>query len=101
MSAVQQYYTKLDDIEDPWGLGFKIVTKKLKSFAASSLMDEEEAKTVVDALFPTHLTRVDQEDDINVDNIPDFTQEELFAAVDSLRNKKLPAQTAYQPRLKK
>ena len=53
-------------------------------------MDEEEAKTVVDALFPTHPTRLDQEDDISVDDIPDFTQEELFTAVDSLRNKKAP-----------
>ena len=75
---------------DPWGLGFKIVTKKLRGFAASSLMDEEEARTVVDALFPMHPTRIDQEEDIRVTEIPDFTQEELFAAVDSLRNKKAP-----------
>ena len=56
---------------DPWGLGFKIVTKKVRDFAASSLMDEEEAKTVVDALFPMHPTRLDQEDDISVDDIPE------------------------------
>ena len=37
-----------------------------------------------------HPTRLDQEDDISVDDIPDFTQEELFAAVDSLANKKAP-----------
>ena len=57
---------------------------------AGSLMDEEEAKTVVDALFPVHPTRVDEEDDMSVDDVPDFTEEELFIAVDSLRNKKAP-----------
>ena len=40
-------------------MGFKIVTKKLRGFVSSSLMDEEEAKTVVDALFPMHPTRLD------------------------------------------
>ena len=37
-------------------------------------MDDEEAKTVVDALFPTHPRRVDQEDDINVDDKLDYSQ---------------------------
>ena len=73
---------------DPWGLGFKIVTKKLRDFMSSLLMDEEEKKTVVDALFPMHLTRLEQEDDVSVDNILDFTQEQLFSAVDSFKNKK-------------
>ena len=53
-------------------------------------MDEEEAKKVVVALFPMHPTRQDQEGDISEDDIPDFTQEELFAAVGSLINKKAP-----------
>ena len=41
-------------------------------------------------MIPTHPTIVDQEDDINLDDIPEFMQEELFTAVDSLRNKKAP-----------
>ena len=56
----------------------------------ASLLMERQAKTVVDALFPMHPARLDQEDDISVDDIPDFTQEQLFAAVVSLRNKKAP-----------
>ena len=57
---------------------------------AGSLMNEEEAKIVVDALFPVHPTIVDEEHDMNVDDVPDFTEEELFVAVDSLRNKNAP-----------
>ena len=71
-------------------MGFNIITKKLRGFIAGSLMDEKKAKTVVDALFPVHPTRLDKKDDINVDDVPDFTEKELFVAVGSLRNKKAP-----------
>ena len=53
-------------------------------------MDEEEVKTVFNALYPVHPTRLDQEDDFSVDDMPDFSQEELFIAIDSLRSKKAP-----------
>ena len=57
------------------------------------------AKTVVDALFLMHPTRVDQEDDINVDDIPEFMKKSCSLPWTSLEIRKLPAQTAYQPRL--
>ena len=66
---------------------------------AGSLMDAEQAKTVVDVLFPVHPTRMDEEDDINVDDVPDFTEEELFVAVDSLMNKKAPGPDGIPTRL--
>ena len=43
------------------------------------------------------LLLLDEEDnEINVDDVPDFTEEELFATMDCLRNKKAPGPDGIQ-----
>lgn len=77
---------------DPWGLGYKIVTKRIGALSASGVMNEEDVKQIVDGLFPTHPEREvanDLEED-GEEAIPEFTKEELFTAVDSLKNGKAP-----------
>lgn len=73
---------------DPWGLGYKIVTKKLGAMAPRPPMDAETMAHIVNALFPTHPIR--DRDVVDVENIPLFTEEELRVAVSSLRNGKAP-----------
>lgn len=74
---------------DPWGLGYKIVTKKLGAMARGAIMNAECMTHIVNELFPTHplLTKEQVED---VGEIPPFTEEELKAAVTSLRSGKAP-----------
>ena len=77
---------------DPWGLGYKIVTKRIGALSASGFMNEEEVRHIVDGLFPTHPER-EEENDLDEDDeeaIPEFTDEELLKAVDSLQNGKAP-----------
>ena len=52
--------SKVDN--DPWGLGYKIVTKRIDALSASGAMDEEEEKNIIDELFPTHLEREEAND---------------------------------------
>ena len=77
---------------DPWGLGYKIVTKRIGALSASGVMNEEEVRHIVDGLFPTHPDR-EEKNDLDEDDeeaIPEFTEEELLTAVDSLKNGKAP-----------
>ena len=54
-------------------------------------MNEDEVRLIVDGLFPTHPER-EEENDLgeNDEAFPEFTEEELFTAVDSLKNGKAP-----------
>ena len=55
-------------------------------------MNEEEVKRIVDGLFPTHTER-EEENDLDEDDeevIPEFTEEGLLTAADSLKNGKAP-----------
>lgn len=74
---------------DPWGLGYKIVTKKLGATAPSTVMDAETMTHIVDTLFPSHPPRIEMIEE-DVEEIPPFTEVELKVAVNSLRNKKAP-----------
>ena len=80
-----------DDLNnDPWGLGYKIVMRKLGAFAKNAPMEAETMDRIVDALFPTHPKR--SEDPRKPDNLeaPPFTLVELRRAVCSLNNRKAP-----------
>ncbi|XP_033229068.1 uncharacterized protein LOC117180687 [Belonocnema kinseyi] len=74
--------------DDPWGLGYKIVTRKLGSLSASASMGAETMRHIVDVLFPTHPVREKDFYETPLTNIPFFTEEELIIAVTSLKNKK-------------
>ena len=77
---------------DPQGLGYKTVIKRIGALSASGVMNEEEVRHIVDGLFPTHPERK-AENDLDKDDeevVPEFTEEELLTAVDSLKNGKAP-----------
>lgn len=74
---------------DPWGLGYKIVLRKLGAHTAGPIMETSKMEEIVDGLFPTHAIR--QPDEFRqVEEIPLFSEEELQQAAKSLKNKKAP-----------
>ena len=75
---------------DPWGLGYKIVTRKLASFASSTPRDAATMNNIVGTPFPEHLRRLDYPDPADSIEIPVFTGTELFIAVRSMWNKRAP-----------
>ncbi|CAB0007882.1 unnamed protein product [Nesidiocoris tenuis] len=75
---------------DLWGLGYKIVNRKLCQYVGEAPMDEGAASRIVDTLFPSHPARVDTERHLEADSIPLFTREELEKAIMSLKSGKAP-----------
>lgn len=80
-----------DEVDgDPWGMGYKIVTRKLRVVGPENQLDADTKSRIVDALFPSHPVRVVE--DAPVQNVvpPLFTEGELSAAVSSMKNKRAP-----------
>lgn len=75
---------------DPWGLGYKIVTRRLGSVKPTQLLDARTTERVVDELFPVHEPRETRTFDIPANAIPPFTEEELTAAVTKLKSGRAP-----------
>ena len=63
---------------DPWGLGYKIVTRKLELFGPPELLDAPTTERVTEELFPVHPPRRVRTYDVPVHAIPLFTEEELI-----------------------
>lgn len=79
-----------DDINrDPFGLGYKIVMKKLGAQTPTKEMSDETMGNIVSTLFPTHEIRTDPVDELITTPIP-FTTEELQMAAKKLKNNKAP-----------
>lgn len=96
-SKVAQWRKLGEDMDvDPWGLGYKIVTKRLGSWSGPSQMSAETTTRIVDALFPSHPLREDAPEP-EISNIPLFSEEELGVAVASLRNHKAPGPDGIPP----
>lgn len=76
---------------NPWGLGYKVVMKKLRNSLNKIDLNAKELTTVVNALFLTHQIRA-QDPSLNIpeESIPLFSPEELTKAATSLQNKKDP-----------
>lgn len=89
-SKVTQWRKLGEEVDaDPWGLGYKIVAKKLGTAPAPSRMNAETTARIVDGLFPSHPPR-EEPPEVEIGDIPLFTEEELGVAVASLRNRKAP-----------
>lgn len=79
-----------EDVDrDPWGLGYKLVTKKLGAQAPTSPMAATTMDVIVQALFPRHAARTGQIPDRDA-NAPLFSIQELEQAVGTLKNRKAP-----------
>lgn len=89
-SKVRCWKQLCQDVDnDPWGTGYKIVTQKLGARSPPVVMDPPAMSAVVDTLFPRHPVRpVKEFGDLGA--FPNFQEEELSTAVQSLRRRKAP-----------
>ncbi|XP_058802166.1 uncharacterized protein LOC131670519 [Phymastichus coffea] len=74
---------------DPWGLGYKIMTEKLKTGNGAERREKAVMGRIEDELFPTHPAREDTEDE-GTPGAPVFTRKELERAISCLRTGKAP-----------
>lgn len=89
-SRVNCWKKLIKDIdEDPWGLGYKLVTKKLGAQSQVNKMNASTMNRIVRTLFPSHAERIKQtfERDLYV---PLFSEQELESAIYTLKKKKAP-----------
>ena len=89
-SKVRCWKQLCQDIDnDPWGMGYRIVTQKLGARSPPAVMEPQAMSAVVNTLFPTHALRPVREfGDLGA--FPPFREEELVSAVRSLRNQRAP-----------
>lgn len=75
---------------DPWGLGYKIVMKKIGGRAPTPEMEPQTMRHIVDTLFPTHELHNHVHTNVLQEEPQQFTQEELQLAARSLKAGKAP-----------
>lgn len=75
---------------DPWGLGYKLVLRKLGARAPTPDLDEAKMENVVNTLFPTGELMRYGDTASNVDPLPLFDESELRNAARALKNGKAP-----------
>ena len=90
-SKARKWNEIIEEVDrDPWGRGYKIVKRGLGGLTPTGPMEPEKMKEIVDTLFPTHPIE-DDASQVNLDyEIPLFTEGELKAAVNSMKNGKAP-----------
>lgn len=76
--------------ENPWGLGYKIVMKKIGMKQSVPELSVSTMEHIVTTLFPSDEVRIDHPEVTAVDPPPLFTQEDLNAAASTLKNSKAP-----------
>ncbi|XP_070142338.1 uncharacterized protein [Drosophila kikkawai] len=76
---------------DPWGLGYKIVMKKLRKRNPTPDLEEEQMDQIVKALFPAHTNSTARTTPpIAEHQIELFTEDELLKAAKTLKREKGP-----------
>ncbi|XP_035737492.1 uncharacterized protein LOC118448395 [Vespa mandarinia] len=80
----------LDVVQNPWGLGYFIVTRKLGTNTQVSPQDARTLDHIVHTLFPSQPKREISLDAPCIIKVPQFTEEELLRFVSSMRSKKAP-----------
>lgn len=75
---------------NPWGLGYKIVMKKLGARKSFPELEESTMENIVETLFPSHELRADEPCEVAENYLPFFTQDELQSAASTLKNNKAP-----------
>ena len=90
LSKIHCWKRLTDDINrDPWGQGFKIVSKKIGNISPSNDLSASTMTKVVQSLFPTHQERPKGEFG-KISECPLFSDDELQLAIKSSKNKKAP-----------
>lgn len=76
--------------KDPWGLAYRIVTRKTGALRGPAVLDADETELIVDALFPDHPLRPERQIVVDPENIPELKEEELAQAARMFKNRKAP-----------
>ncbi|XP_035740321.1 uncharacterized protein LOC118449627 [Vespa mandarinia] len=76
--------------QNPWGLVYVIVTRKLGTNSQGTPQDARTLDHIVHTLIPPQPKREISLDAPGLSYVPQFTEEELLRAVSSMRNKKAP-----------
>lgn len=91
MSKINRWKELCNDVNnDPWGLGYKIVMKKIRAPTSANEMPAEVMREIVDTLFPTHQISNNNSTIVVDEDIPAFTQKELEEAATSMKSRKAP-----------
>ncbi|KAM8707458.1 hypothetical protein ACLKA7_011527 [Drosophila subpalustris] len=75
---------------NPWGMGYKLVMKKLGANPSLPLLDSGKMAEIVGALFPTHPPLEAPSEELSEGPPPLFTLQELASAAGALKNNKSP-----------
>ncbi|XP_070071122.1 uncharacterized protein [Drosophila takahashii] len=91
-SKINKWKCLCNDVNsDPWGLGYKIVMKKLRSRRSLPELQVEQMDNIVGALFPTHEIRPRRRTVPDLEERVDmFTLEESVRSTNSLKSRKAP-----------
>ncbi|XP_018792198.1 PREDICTED: uncharacterized protein LOC108970924, partial [Bactrocera latifrons] len=76
--------------QNPWGLGYKIVMKKLEAKQSTPELNAAAMEHIVSTLFPTHDLRRDAPEHAQESSYLPFTMEEMYTAANTLKTKKAP-----------
>ena len=88
-ACLEEFRTRVNS--DPWGLPYKMVTGKLKSYAPiPELRNPERAQAIVHALFPDHPPLPEEEWWEAPEETPEFSLQELDRAIKRLPSGKAP-----------
>ncbi|XP_054015964.1 uncharacterized protein LOC128896631 [Hylaeus anthracinus] len=80
-----------DDLNrDPFGEGYKLVTRSLGGLSASPELDATTIRSIVDALFPAHPMRRHDLDPVAGADVPMFTAAEPAVAARAMKLRKAP-----------
>ncbi|XP_062123233.1 uncharacterized protein LOC133836657 [Drosophila sulfurigaster albostrigata] len=82
---------------NPWGLGYKIVTRKLGAQRPTPELNENVMASIVNTLFPQHERRTDPETPA-LEEPPFFTENELRSAATSLKTTRHPDPMGFHPK---
>lgn len=75
---------------DPWGLGYRVVMRRLGVQSANPNMSSVQLEAIVDALFPAHRIRPNEDVAVVPEQVPLFSELELESAIGSMRCRKAP-----------
>ena len=76
---------------DPWGLGYKIITRRIGTMKPPEIKDTRLINAIVDELFPEHPPREETPyEGVRQEDIHTFTKAELGIAIRSLKSGKAP-----------
>ncbi|GJQ70297.1 hypothetical protein Trydic_g22735 [Trypoxylus dichotomus] len=89
-SKARHWKDMVSDVDsDPWGLGYKLVTRRLGAMKPQAILELTRMQRIVRALFPSHPARVDRGVKMPGDFLP-FNEEELRTVMGSLAQRRAP-----------